>query len=48
MSLPIIFLRNIKTGILSTEDANKEQTELFKEIRNTNKGEKSIEKKSFL
>ena len=29
MSLPIMFLRNIHTGGLSKEDADKEQSKLF-------------------
>lgn len=47
-SLRIIFLRNMHTRVLSIEDADKEKSKLFKELSDTNKGEKPIEKLFFL
>ena len=40
ISLIIIFLRNIHTGVLSIEDANREQSQEFKELSCINKGQK--------
>ena len=42
ISLPITFLRNIITEVLSTEDADKEESKLFKELRDINTCEKLI------
>ena len=42
ISLPITFLRNIITEVLSTEDADKEESKLFKELRDINTCEKPI------
>ena len=47
ISLPIIWLRNIPTGVWIIEDANKERIKLFKELTDTNKGEKPIKKSLF-
>ena len=44
----IIFLRNIHKGFLSVEDTDKEQSKLFKELSDLNKGEKPVSNKSFL
>ena len=46
--MPIIFLINIRTGLLSIEDADKEQCKLFKELNNIYQGEKPIERMYFL
>ena len=47
MSLPSIFLRDIYKNILSIENADNEQSILFKIFGNLNKGRKSSEKVFF-
>ena len=46
--MPAIFLRDINTNNLSIENADNEQSDIFKKLGNLNKGRKSSEKVSFL
>ena len=48
MPLPSIFLRDVYTNDLSIENADNEQSGLFKRFGNLNKSRKSSEKVSFL
>ena len=47
ITLDIILLRNVHTGFLSIKDADKEQSKLFKELSDINKGEKPTKKSLF-
>ena len=44
----LYFLRNIHTGVLTKGNTDREPSKLFKELCNINKGEKQIQKMSFL
>ena len=46
--MPTLFLRDIYKNNLSIENADNEQSNLFKRLSNLNKGRKSSEKISFL
>ena len=48
VSLPSKFLRDIYTKNLSIEDADNQQSDLYKRLNNLNKGRKSSQKVSFL
>ena len=43
--MPILFLRNIRRGALSIEDADEEQGKLIKKLSNINKGGRGGSKK---
>ena len=47
-SLPIVFLRDIHEGYLSSKDADDEQSKFANKLNNIDKGIKSVEKKLFL
>ena len=48
VSLPAVFLRDIHTNDFSIENADEEQSDLFRILKSLNKGKKSPEKVSFL
>ena len=45
--MPVIFLRDMYTKVLSIGDADREQSKLFKELSGNSKDEKLIEKQPF-
>ena len=47
-SLPIVFLRDIHEGHLSIEETDNKQGDFAKELKNFDKGIKTLEKNSFL